>query len=99
MTYYYYYYYYYYYFHHRHHHLDALFLINVFENKTECCSITESASLRVPTKQIGDFSNFNVRNASRPSASTRRVTAANICKSLDVFNKRNISLEDTFSIA
>jgi hypothetical protein len=34
-----------------------------------------------------------------PVISTRRVTAANICRSLDVFNKHNISLEDIYSFA
>jgi hypothetical protein len=54
--------------------------------------------LLVPTKQIRDFSTFNVSNVSRLNPSTRCVTAANnICKSLDVFNKHNISLEGAFS--
>jgi hypothetical protein len=58
------------------------------------------SGLRVPTKQIRDFSTFNFSNVSRLSLSTKSLTAANdICKSLDVFEKRNISFEDTFSFA
>jgi hypothetical protein len=37
-----------------------------------------------------------ISNGSRLGPSTRCVTAANICKSLDGFNKPNISLEGTF---
>jgi hypothetical protein len=56
--------------------------------------------LRVPTRQIADFSTFNVSNFPGLSAQQQRVTAAdNICKSQDVFNKHNISIEDTFSFA
>jgi hypothetical protein len=59
-----------------------------------------TVGVRVPTEQIRDFSTFNVRNVSRLGPSTRCVTAANsICISPDVFNKHNISLEDTFSFA
>jgi hypothetical protein len=68
--------------------LEALFLINVFRNKTDCCPIMDTVGLRVPTQQIRHFSVFNVSNGSRLSPSTRCVTTANsICKSLDVFNK------------
>jgi hypothetical protein len=45
--------------------LDALFLINVFKNKIDCCSIMDTVSLRVPTKPIRDLSNVNVSNVSR----------------------------------
>jgi hypothetical protein len=80
--------------------LDALFLINVFKNKIDCCSIMDTVALRVPTKQIRDFSNFNVSNVSRLIPLIRCVTAANnVCKSTEVFNKHNISLEDTFCFA
>jgi hypothetical protein len=40
--------------------LDALFLISVFKNRTECGSIMDTVGLRVPTKQIKDFSTFKV---------------------------------------
>jgi hypothetical protein len=58
--------------------LDALVLINVFKNKTECCSGMDPVDLRVPTKKTKDFSTFNVRNISRLSPSTRSGTAANL---------------------
>jgi hypothetical protein len=45
--------------------LDALFLINVSKNKTDCCSIMDTVGLRVPTKPIRDTCTFNVSNASR----------------------------------
>jgi hypothetical protein len=44
--------------------LASLFLINVFKNKIDC-SIMDTVGLRVPTKQIRDFSTFNVSNVSR----------------------------------
>jgi hypothetical protein len=51
-----------------------------------------------PLSKLEKFHIFNVSNVSRLSPSTRCVKAANnICKSLDVFNKHNISLDDTFS--
>jgi hypothetical protein len=78
--------------------LDALFLISVFKNRTECCSIMDTVCLRVPTKQIRDFSTFKVSNVSRLSPSTRCVTAANsICRSLDTFSKHTISIDDISS--
>jgi hypothetical protein len=72
--------------------LTLYFLI---KNKIDCCSVMENVGLRVPTKQLRDFSTFNVSSVSRLSPSPRCVTAANICKSLDVFNKHNISFADT----
>jgi hypothetical protein len=60
----------------------------------------DTVGLGVSTKQIRDFSTFDVGNVSRLSPSTRCVTVAdNICKSVDVFNKHDITLEDTFSFA
>jgi hypothetical protein len=74
--------------------LDVLFLINVFKNKIYCCSILGTVDLRVPTKQIRDLSTLD---ASRLIPSTRCIMATDICKYLDIFNKHNISLQDTFS--
>jgi hypothetical protein len=71
-----------------------------FKNKIDCCSIMDTVRLRVPTEQISDLSTYNVSNVSTLSPSTRCVTpATNICKRLDIFNKRNICLQDTFSFA
>jgi hypothetical protein len=43
----------------------ALFLVNVFKNKIGCYSIMDIFGLRVPTKQIRDFSSSIVSNVSR----------------------------------
>jgi hypothetical protein len=77
--------------------LDALFLVNVFKNKTDCCSVMDTAGVRALTEHTSNTSIFSVSDVSRLNASTRRVTTANICKSLGVFNTDNISPEDTFS--
>jgi hypothetical protein len=79
--------------------IDASFPINILKNKILCCPMMDTAGLRVPPKQIRDFFACNVSNISRLSPSTGCVRASNICKSLDVFNKHDISLEDTFSFA
>jgi hypothetical protein len=42
--------------------IDTLFLINIFNNKINCCSIMDTDGLRVPTKKIKDFSTVNVSN-------------------------------------
>jgi hypothetical protein len=80
--------------------LDALFLINVFKNKIDCCSIMIPLVSVYQLSKLETPTIFNVSNLSRLSPSTRCVTAANyIYKSPDVFNKHNISIEDTFSFA
>jgi hypothetical protein len=57
-----------------------------------------AVGLRVPTKQIRDFSTFNVSNVSRRSPSVKCVTAAsNTCKSLEVINRHIVSVETTLS--
>jgi hypothetical protein len=77
-----------------------LYLANVFKNKIDCCSVMDTAGLRVPTKQIRGFSTSNVSNVSRLSPSAGCVVAANsIWKSLDVYKKNNISTEDKFSLS
>jgi hypothetical protein len=40
--------------------LDALFLINVFKNKPDCCYIMDTNTIRVLTRQMREFSTFNV---------------------------------------
>lgn len=42
--------------------LDALFLLNISQDKINCCSITDTDSLHVFTKQIWCFSTFYVSN-------------------------------------
>jgi hypothetical protein len=59
----------------------------------------DTVDIRVPTRQIRDFSTFSVSSALRSSPSPRCVIAANeICRFLDIFGKNIVSFEDTFSI-
>jgi hypothetical protein len=72
----------------RRRHLHALFLINVFKGKINCHSIIDTVGIRVPIRQIRDFSTFNVNSALRHSPSARCASAANdICRFLDIFGK------------
>jgi hypothetical protein len=58
-----------------------------------------TVGIRVPTRQIREFSTFSVSIALRNTPSARCVIATNeICKFLDIFGKNIVSLEDTFSI-
>jgi hypothetical protein len=85
----------------RRRHLDALFLINVFKGKINCHSITVTVGIRMPTRQIREFSTFSVNNALIHRPSARCAIAANdigLCRLLDFFSKNNVSSEDTFSI-
>jgi hypothetical protein len=47
----------------RRRHLDALFLINVFKGKINCHFTMDTVGLRVPSRQIREFSTFNVSSA------------------------------------
>jgi hypothetical protein len=83
----------------RRRHLDALFLINVLKGKINRHSIMTTVGIRVPTRQIREFSTFSESSALRHSPSARCVIAANeICRFLDIFGKKIVSFEDTFSI-
>jgi hypothetical protein len=42
--------------------MTASFIVDVFKNKFSSRSLVAAVSLRVHTKQIRDFSNFNVSN-------------------------------------
>jgi hypothetical protein len=57
--------------HSRRRHLDALFLINVFNNTLDCQSVLDTVSQRVPSKLIRDFYIFIVSKALRSSPSAR----------------------------
>jgi hypothetical protein len=55
--------------------------------------------IRVPTRQIRDFSTFSVSSALRHSPSVRCASAANdICSLLDIFGKDTVSFKDTFRV-
>jgi hypothetical protein len=59
----------------------------------------DTVGIRVPTRQIREFSTFSVSSALRNSPSARCVIAANeICRFLDIFGKNIVSFEDTFSM-
>jgi hypothetical protein len=54
--------------------------------------------IRVPTRQIREFSTFSVSSALKHSPSARCVIAAkDVCRYLDIFHKNNIYFKDTFS--
>jgi hypothetical protein len=59
----------------------------------------DTDGIRVPARQVREFSTFSVSSALRNSPSARCVIATNeICKFLDIFGKNFVSFEDTFSI-
>jgi hypothetical protein len=62
--------------------LDALFLINGFRNKSDCCSVMATVSRRVSAKQIRDFSAFKVimsqDSALQRGASRLQTASANL---------------------
>jgi hypothetical protein len=78
-------------------HIDALFLVNVFNNTIDCQSILDTVSLRIPSNLIRDFSIFSVSKASRSSPSARCLTTANkVYQFMNIFNTKTISLDDLF---
>jgi hypothetical protein len=73
--------------HIRRRHVDALFLINAFCGGTKHCpSVLETVGLRVPTRNIRNFTTFSCLFSHCPSV--RCVSAANaVCNSIDIFSK------------
>jgi hypothetical protein len=57
--------------------IDFLFPINVFKGKINCHSIMDTVGIRMPTRQIREFSTFSVSSALRNSPSARCVIATN----------------------
>jgi hypothetical protein len=56
-----------------------------------------NVSIRVPTRQIREFSTFSVRSARSHSPSARCVIAANYTfRVLEIFSRNYVSLEETF---
>jgi hypothetical protein len=77
--------------HIRRRHIDALFLINSFCGTKNCPSVLKTVGLRVPTRNIRNFTTFSCSFSHCPSA--RCVSAANgVCKSIDIFRKSCWSL-------
>jgi hypothetical protein len=59
----------------------------------------DTVGIRVPIRQIRDFSTFNVSSALKHSPSVRCASAANdVCRFLDIFGKDIVSFEDTFCV-
>jgi hypothetical protein len=78
--------------HSRRRYIDALFLINVFNNTIDCRPILDTVSFRIPSKLIADFTIFSVSKALRSSSSGRCSTAAN--KVYQYFSAKTILLDD-----
>jgi hypothetical protein len=76
----------------RRRHFDALFLINVFSDTKYCPSVLETVSIRVPTRNIRNFTTFSCSFSHCLTA--RCISAANaVCKSTDIFSKSCFSLK------
>jgi hypothetical protein len=73
-------------------HFDALFLLNIFSGTKHCPSVLETVGIRVPSRNIRNFTMFSCSFSQCPSA--RSVSAANaVCKSTDIFSKSYLSLK------
>jgi hypothetical protein len=81
-------------------HFDALFLRNAFSGTKHCPSVLETVGIRVPTRNIRNFTTFSCSFSHCPSA--RCVSAANaVCKSTDIFSKSCLNAKavaDPFSL-
>jgi hypothetical protein len=76
----------------RRHQLDAIFVINVLLGSKSCPSTLDIISLRVPTRNLRDFSLFHVRSFYINCPSGRCITAANsICNNMDVFRREFVT--------
>jgi hypothetical protein len=77
--------------HVRRRHIDALLLINVFRDTKFCPSALKVVGLRVPTRNIRNFSTFSCSSSNCPTA--RCVLADNtVCKFVDIFSNLYLSL-------
>jgi hypothetical protein len=86
--------------HSRRRHLDALFLINVFNNTIDCQSILDTVSLRVPYKLIRAFSIFSVSKALRSTPPARCSTMGNkVYQFMDIFSTKTTSVDDLLCYA
>jgi hypothetical protein len=75
-------------------HLDAPSLINVFKGKISCSSVSDTVSLRIPTRSVRGYS-FTVNLNFKEIPSARCVSAAPaVCRSIGIFNKNFILLTD-----
>jgi hypothetical protein len=73
--------------HIRRRHFDALFLINVFGGTKYCTPVLETVGLRVPTRNVRNFTTFICSSSHCPSA--KCVSAENaVCKSTNILVSR-----------
>jgi hypothetical protein len=72
--------------HMKRHRLDALCLIQVYLGSKLYTSVLEIVGLRVSARYIRDFSLFSI------CCFARCVSAANVCRDVDVFGANNVLL-------
>jgi hypothetical protein len=82
--------------HSRRRQIDALFLISTFKGLYNCPSVLETVGIRVPSRNIRNFSMFCCSSSHCPSA--RCVSAANlVCNSVDIFINSRVYLSNLFA--
>jgi hypothetical protein len=80
--------------HDRIHQLDTIFVIKVLLGSKSCPSTLDIIGLRVPTRNLPDFSLFHVSSFYKNCFSGRCATAANlVCNQLDVFRREIVTLK------
>jgi hypothetical protein len=81
--------------HNRRHQLDAIFVINVLLGSKSCPSTLDIIGLRVPTRNLRDYSLFHVSSYYKNCPSGRCVVAADsICNNMDVFRREFVTLSE-----
>jgi hypothetical protein len=81
--------------HDRRHQLHAIFVINVLLGSKSCPSTLDIIGLRVPTRNLRDFSLCYVSSYYKNCPSGRCVIAANsICNNMDVFRREFVTLSE-----
>jgi hypothetical protein len=79
--------------HIRRRHSDALFLINLFSGAKYCSSVLSTVGIRVPARNIRNFTMFNCPSSHRPLAIC--VSAAKVvCKYTDIFRNSGLYINN-----
>ena len=82
--------------HTRRRQIDALFLIRTFNGSLNCPSVLETVGIRVPSRNIRNYSMFCCSLSHCPTA--RCVSAANlVCNSFDIFVSSHFNLKNLFT--
>jgi hypothetical protein len=74
-----------------------LYLLIMFSRAKK---LSSDLGIRVPTRQIREFSIFRVSSVfikHSPSARCVVIAANDVCRFLDIFSNNNVSSDDTFS--